>query len=103
SGAHDQRDLRDHPRGQDVVAEDAAVEAERDDALLDARTCTVIDSDEWPTGLGGQLLHLDDLLAVHLAEAAAEHGGVLAEDAHLAAVDGAVSGHHTVAQRALVL
>ncbi len=53
-------------------------------------------------GLDGQFLHLDDLLAVHLAEAAAEHRGVLAEDAHLAAIDGAVAGHHAVTERPLV-
>ena len=50
-----------------------------------------------------QLLHLDDLLAVDLAEAAAEDRRVLAEDADVAAVDGAVAGHHAVAERAVVL
>lgn len=62
----------------------------------------VVDPDQRPTGLHGQLLDLDDLLAVDLAEAAAEHGGVLAEDADLAAVDGAVAGHHAVAERTLL-
>ena len=101
-GAHDQRDLRDDARGQDVVAEDPAVEAQRDDALLDARARAVVDADQRAAGLDRELLHLDDLLAVDLAEAAAEHRGVLAEDAHLAAVDGAVAGHHAVAERPLV-
>jgi len=32
----------------------------------------------------------------------AEHRGVLAEDAHVAPVDGAVTGHHAVAERPLV-
>jgi hypothetical protein len=101
-GAHDQRDLRDHARGQDVVAEDPAVEAQRDDTLLDAGAGAVVDADQRAPGLDRQLLHLDDLLAVHLAEAAAEHRGVLAEDADLAAVDGAVAGHHAVTERPLV-
>ena len=101
-GAHDQRDLRDDAGGQDVVAEDLAVQAERDDALLDAGAGAVVDADERAAGLDRQLLDLDDLLAVDLAEAAAEHGGVLAEDADVAAVDGAVAGHHAVAERAVL-
>jgi hypothetical protein len=40
---------------------------------------------------------------VHLAETAAEHRGVLAEDAHLSAVDGAETGHHTIADGAVLL
>ena len=96
-GAHDQRDLRDDAGGQDVVAEDPAVEAQRDHTLLDAGAGAVVDADQRAAGLDGQLLDLDDLLAVHLAEAAAEHGGVLAEDADVAAVDGAVAGDHPVA------
>ena len=100
---HDQRDLRDHSGGQDVVAEDPAVEAEGDHALLDAGAGAVVDADQRPSGLDRQLLHLDDLLAVDLAEAAAEHCRVLAEDADVAAVDGAVAGDHAVADRPVVL
>ena len=37
-----------------------------------------------------------DLLGEHLAERAAEDGEVLAEDEHLAAVDGAPAGDHAV-------
>ena len=103
SGAHDQRDLRDDAGGQDVVAEDLAVQPERDHALLDARARSVVDADQRPTGLERELLHLDDLLAVYLAEAAAEDGGVLAEDADVATVDGAVAGHDAVADRAVGL
>ncbi len=102
-GTHDQRDLRDDAGSQDVVAEDLAVQAERDHALLDAGARAVVDPDQRPAGLEGQLLHLDDLLAVDLAEAAAEHRGVLAEDADVAAVDGAVAGDDTVAERAVRL
>ena len=101
-GAHDQRDLRDDAGGLDVVVEDLAVQAERDDALLDARAGAVVDADQRAAGLDGQLLDLDDLLAVHLAEAAAEHRGVLAEDADVAAVDGAVAGDDAVAERAVL-
>ena len=102
-GAHDQRDLRDDAGGQDVVVEDLAVQAKRDDTLLDARAGAVVDADQRAAGLDREVLHLDDLLAVDLAEAAAEHRDVLAEDAHVAAVDGAVTGDHTVAERTLLV
>ena len=81
----------------------AAVQPQRDHALLDARAGAVVDADQRTAGLDRQFLDLDDLLAVHLAEAAAEHRGVLAEDAHVAAVDGAVAGDHAVAERAVGL
>ncbi|CKS90716.1 Uncharacterised protein [Mycobacterium tuberculosis] len=99
-GSHDQRDLRDDAGGQDVVAKDTAVQAQRDDTFLDARASTVVDADERTAGLDRQFLDLDDFLAVHLAKAAAKHRGVLAEDAHVAPVDGAVAGDHAVAERA---
>ena len=102
-GTHDQRDLRDDAGGEDVVAEDLAVQAEGDHTFLDAGAGAVVDADQRPAGLEGQLLDLDDLLAVDLAEAAAEHRGVLAEDADVAAVDGAVTGDDAVTERAVVL
>ena len=43
------------------------------------------------------------IFAVDLAQAAAEHRCVLAEDADLAAVDGAVTGHYAVTDRAVLL
>ena len=101
--AHDQRDLRDHAGRADVAAEDLAVEAERDDTLLDARAAALVDADDRPAGLDRQVHDLDDLLAVHLAERAAEDRDVLAEHAHRTAVDGAVAGHHAVAVRAVLL
>ena len=97
AGAHDQRDLRDHAGGVHVAAEDLAVQAERDHALLDARAGALVDADDRAAGLHGEVHHLDDLLAVDLAERAAEDGEVLGEHAHLAAVDGAVAGDHAVA------
>ncbi len=95
--AHDHRDLRDDARGVHVAAEDLAVQAERDDALLDARARALVDADDRAAGLDGEVHDLDDLLAVDLAEGAAEDGEVLAEHADLAAVDGAVAGDHAVA------
>jgi hypothetical protein len=50
-----------------------------------------------PSRLECVIHQLDDLLAVHLAQRAAEHGEVLAEHADGTAVDRAVPGDHAVA------
>ena len=101
--AHDQADLRDDARGVHVAAEDLAVEAEGDHALLDARAGALVDADDRAAGLDREVHHLGDLLAVDLAQRAAEDGEVLAEDAHHAAVDLAVAGDDAVAVRAVLL
>lgn len=48
--------------------EDLAVQAERDDAFLDARAGALVDADQRTAGTQGQVHDLDDLLAVDLAE-----------------------------------
>ncbi len=101
--AHDQADLGDHAAGVHVAAEDLAVQPERDDALLDARAGALVDADDRAAGLDGEVHDLGDLLAVDLAEGAAEDREVLGEDADLAAVDGAVAGDHAVAVRPALL
>ena len=95
--AHDQGDLRDDAGGVHVAPEDLAVEAERDHALLDAGAAALVDADDRAAGLDREVHDLDDLLAVDLAERAAEDGEVLGEHADLAAVDGAVAGDDAVA------
>ena len=85
------------PRGVDVAAEDLAVEAEGDHALLDARAAGVVEPDDRAADLHGEVHDLDDLLAEDLAERAAEDGEVLGEDRDLAAVDRAVAGDDAVA------
>ena len=95
--AHDQADLRDHPRALDVADEDVAVAAERDDPLLDPRPARVVDPDHRRADLGGEVHDLEHLLGHHLAERAAEDGEVLAEDDDRPAVDRAVAGHDRVA------
>ena len=95
--AHDHADLRDDARGVHVASEDLAVEAEGDHALLDARAGALVDADDRAAGLDGEVHHLGDLLAVDLAQRAAEDREVLAEDAHHAPVDLAVAGDDAVA------
>ena len=86
-----------------VAAEDLAVHAQRRHALLDAGAAGVVDADDRAAGLQREVHHLDDLLAVDLAQRAAEDGEVLGEHGDRAAVDGAVAGDHAVAVRAVVL
>ena len=91
------------PDAMHVAVEDLAVQAERDDALLDPRAAAVVDADDRAAGLQRQVHDLDDLLAEHLAERAAEDREVLAEHAHRPAVDGAVAGDDAVAVRPVLL
>jgi hypothetical protein len=49
--------------------------------FLNAGTAALVDADQRAPGLDGEVDDLDDLLAVHLAQRAAEDGDVLAEDA----------------------
>jgi hypothetical protein len=100
AGADDEGDLRDDARGVDVAAEDLGEEAERRDALLDAGAAAVVDADDRAAGLQREVHDLHDLLAVHLAERAAEDREVLRVDADGAAVHGAVAGDDAVAVRA---
>ena len=90
------RDLRDHARRDRVALEDPAVGVERDHALLDAGAGAVVEADHRDAERQRQVHDLLDLLGEDLAQGAAEDGEVLAEDADLAAVDGAEAGDHAV-------
>ncbi len=102
AGAHDQRDLRDHARGEHVALEHLGVAAERGDAFLDARAAGVVQPDHRRADLHRLVHDLADLLGVRLGERAAEHGEVLAEDEDEAAVDRAVAGDDAVARDLLL-
>jgi hypothetical protein len=102
-GAHDQRDLRDDAGRAHGAMEDVAVQPEGHDAFLDTRAAALVDADDRAAHLHREVEHLDDLLAVDLTERTAEHRDVLAEDAHRAAVDRAVSRDHAVAERPVLL
>ncbi|BFO14841.1 hypothetical protein SHKM778_12290 [Streptomyces sp. KM77-8] len=80
-----------------VAAEDLAVRAQRGHALLDAGSAGVVDPDDGAAGLQREVHHLDDLLAVDLAEGSAEDREVLGENGDRAAVDGPVAGDDAVA------
>ena len=92
AGAEDQADLRDDAGGQHVAVEDLAVAREAHDPFLDTGAAALVEPDDRAAGLEREVHDLDDLLAVDLAERAAEHGHVVAEDADRTAVDRAVAG-----------
>ncbi len=100
---HDQRDLRDDPRGQRVAQEDVGVSTERDDALLDARPAGVVEPDDRRADLHRQVHDLADLLGMRLRQRAPEDGEVLAEHEHQSPVDATVARHHAVTQIALAI
>ena len=80
-----------------VEAEDLAVLAEGDDALLDTCATGVEDADDRHPAAQGELHHLDDLVAGDLAERSAECREVLGVHRDGAAVDRARAGHDRVA------
>jgi hypothetical protein len=86
-----------------VPAEDLREQAERDDAFLDPRAAAVVDPDDRAAVLQREVHDLDDLLAVDLAERAAEDREVLRIHAHGTAVDRAVSRDDSVAVRTVLL
>ena len=97
AGAHDDGDLRDHARGNDVAAEHVGIARERRDAFLDARAAGVVEPDDRRPRLHRHVLDLGDFLRVGFGQRAAEHGKILGEDKGLAAVDGAPAGDDAVA------
>jgi hypothetical protein len=102
-GAHDHADLRHHAAGHHVALEHLGIAAQRGHALLDARAARVVQADHRRADLHGLVHDLADLLGVRFGQRAAEHGEVLAEHEHQAAVDHAVAGHHAVAGDLVVL
>ena len=97
AGAHDDRDLRDHARGDDVAAEHVGIARKRRDAFLDARAAGVIEPDDRRPRLHRHVLEFCDFLRVGFGQRAAEHGKILGEHEGLAAVDGAPAGDDAVA------
>ena len=95
--AHDDRDLRDDSGCAGVQAEDLAVLAECDHALLDAGAAGVEHADDRDAAAERELHDLDDLLAGDLAERSAEGGEVLGVDRDRAAVDRADAGDDGIA------
>src|SRR5688572_387760 len=86
----------------DVVAEDVREHGKRRDTFLDPGAAAVEDSHYGAAVAQRELLDLDNLLAVDLAEGSPVDGEVLAIDGHGAAIDGAVPGYQAVTERLLL-
>src|SRR5216684_1617959 len=99
--SQDQAQLRDQAARLDVAPEDLGVPGQGDHALLDARSARVVDADDRDSVAQGHVHDLDHLLREHLAERAAEDGGVVAEQHHVAAVDLAHAGHDSITRNPL--
>ena len=96
AGAADDRDLRHHAGQQHVLVEHAAVSRERVDALLDAGAGGILECDDRRAEFRRLLHHRHDLLGVHLAQRAAEHGEILGEGRNHASPDIAGADDHAV-------
>ena len=97
------REICGHHAGSvHVVAEDIGEHGQRGDAFLDAGAAAVEDADHRAAVAQGEFLHLDDFLAVDLAQRTAVHAEVLAVDRHRTAVHGAVAGDQAVAEGLLL-
>ena len=101
--AHDHGNLRNDARGDDISLEDFAVTAKRRHAFLDAGAAGVEQPDDRRAGLHRHVLDFHDLLRVGLRQRAAEHGEILGEGEHGAAIHGAPAGDHAVAGDARAL
>src|SRR5205823_6231796 len=78
------------------------VATERENAFLNARAARVVQADDRRSELQREIHDLHDLRGVRLRQRCAEHGEVLREREHLAAVDEAVAGDDAVAWNELL-
>ena len=103
AGAHNDRNLRNHARRAHVHTENIGKHRQRSHALLNTGATTIVNADDRAAVLQSELLHLHNLLAVHLREGATVHGEILRIHGNQAAIHGAVTGHQAVTQRLLRL
>ena len=85
------------PEAVDIAPEHLAIAAERRDALLDARSAGIEESDDRRAIFQRHVLDLVDLRRMGFRQGAAEDGEILGEDEDLAAADRAPAGDDTVA------
>ena len=98
--SHDEGNLRDHPRRQDIALENLAIARERGDPLLDAGAAGVKKPNEGRPVFERHILQAGDFLSVRFGKRAAENGKILGEDEDGAAIDGAPSRHDSIARHA---
>lgn len=94
--SHDDRDLWNNARGEDIILEYIRVPGQCRDAFLDTRTTAVIEPDHWCSLFDRHFLHLADFAGMSLGERAAKDSKILREHKGLAAIDRAPPGHNTI-------
>ena len=101
--ARDNGDLRNEARGLGDTRHEAGVSSHGDDAFLYTRAGGFINADNGNTGLDGEVINLGELFGINLTHRAVEDFAVLAKDAHAAAINSAVAGHHAIGIGAVML
>jgi len=95
--AQDAADLGHYAARQCVTKENVGIAPQADDAFLYAGASRVVHPDDRRTRPHRQVHYLNDLLSVCFGKGTAEHGKVLGEYKHFAAVDQPVPGDNSVA------
>ena len=71
----------------------------RIDALLDSRSATIIDGNEWGTCFDGEIEGSTDFSSVSQPQRATQNAAVLCIRHHGPSIDAPTGGHHSVAGR----
>jgi len=99
--AHDGADLRNDAARERVAQKYFGVARERHHAFLNARAAGIVEADNRRALAHGEVHDFYDFSGVGFRERTAEHGEILREDVHEAAVDAAVAGDEAIARRTL--
>ena len=100
---HNHRDLRNHTGGTHIHTENIGKHCQRRHTLLDACAAAVINTDDGAPVLQRELLHLHDLLAVHLREGTAVHRKILRVHGNKPPINSAVARNQAIPQRLLLI
>ena len=102
AGPHHQRQLRDNAGSQHVALKDVGIAAQGGHPLLNTGAAGIIQADDRRADLDGLIHHLAYLAGIGFRQGPSEHGEILAEDEHQAAIDPTVAGNHAIPGNALL-
>ena len=101
--SHDHRNLRDHPRGQDIALKHLRIADQTGHTFLNARAARIVQPDQRRAILDRHIHDLADLLRMGFRKRAAKHGKILRIDINHAPIDRAPAGHHAITRRAVAV
>src|SRR5205085_11211593 len=96
AGTHDDGSLWNDAGGEYVTLEHFAVAAECRDPFLHARPAGIEKADDGSARSHREILDFRDLLGVSLGKRAAEHGKILGEGEHRAAIHASPAGDNAI-------